>query len=64
MTSCGACGGELGPITFCPTCEENVQWKCASCNKETDISVHTHGGRIIRPADIRMSERAATFAAA
>ncbi len=47
MASCRACGGELQQIASCPTCEENVQSKCASCGKEADESVHTHDGRIV-----------------
>ncbi|HEU4605804.1 MAG TPA: hypothetical protein VFS46_06150 [Nitrososphaera sp.] len=63
MASCRSCGGELGPIASCPACEENVQWMCASCNKETDVSVHTHDGMIIGPADIS-APRTETIAAA
>ena len=50
-------------IASCPACEENVQWKCSDCSKETDVSIHTHDGRVIGPADIDAS-RATTFAAA
>jgi len=64
MASCRACGGELRQIALCPTCEESVQWKCVSCSKDTDVSIHTHGGVIIRPRDIdRVGKEAALTAA-
>ncbi|MEW6604229.1 MAG: hypothetical protein AB1351_06015 [Thermoproteota archaeon] len=65
MASCRACGGELWPIALCPTCEENVRWKCLSCSKGTDASVHTHGGRIVpaRIADLPAEEPASAAAA-
>gem|GEM_PF-6687406 len=47
MPSCRVCGGELRQVAICPTCEENVQWKCISCNKETDRSIHVHDSRIV-----------------
>jgi hypothetical protein len=64
MASCRACGGELQPIASCPSCEQDVQWKCDSCSKETDVSIHTHDGRVIGPEDIVSAPRATTFATA
>jgi hypothetical protein len=26
---------------YCPSCNEAVLWKCSSCEKENDKSVHT-----------------------
>lgn len=26
---------------YCPSCNEGVVWKCGSCEKENDRSVHT-----------------------
>jgi hypothetical protein len=27
---------------FCPSCNEAVLWKCSSCHRENDRSVHTY----------------------
>jgi hypothetical protein len=27
---------------YCPSCNEAVLWKCSSCEKENDKSVHTY----------------------
>jgi hypothetical protein len=53
MASCRGCKMIMANCTrlHIPTCEEYVQWKCASRGKETVASIHTHGGRII-PARI------------
>jgi hypothetical protein len=64
MASCRACGGETHPVASCPACEESIQWKCDSCNKETDVSIHTHDGKIIGPEDIDIISRAETSVAA
>jgi hypothetical protein len=65
MASCRACGCDLQPMTMCPACEEDVQWRCVSCNKETDTSIHSHGGYIPEPVDINAdAARTPTFAAA
>jgi hypothetical protein len=55
MASCRACGGVTQPVASCPACKESVQWKCDSCSKETDVSIHTHGGRVFTQQDIIMS---------
>jgi hypothetical protein len=57
MASCRACGGGTEPIASCPACEESVQWKCDSCSKETDVSIHTHDGRVFTEQDVVTSER-------
>jgi len=38
---CRACGAEMVAAEYCPSCNEAVLWKCSSCEKETDKSVHT-----------------------
>jgi hypothetical protein len=48
-SSCRGCGnGEQQPIYQCARCEEIVQWKCPSCNKKTDMSIHLHDGLIAK----------------
>jgi hypothetical protein len=65
MASCRACGGESEPIALCTLCEEDVKWKCASCRRETDVSIHTHNGSIVEPKNIGASKpRARTSVAA
>ena len=64
MASCRSCGGELEQIALCPACEESVQWKCAACNKETDVSVHTHDGSIVRARVTAQSEPTSAVTAA
>jgi hypothetical protein len=32
----------MQPIEYCPSCNEGIVWKCASCEKENDKSVHTY----------------------
>jgi len=38
---CRACGAEMVATEYCPSCNEAVLWKCSSCEKENDKSVHT-----------------------
>lgn len=38
---CRACGAEMVATEYCPSCNEAVLWKCSSCEKENDRSVHT-----------------------
>lgn len=38
---CRACGAEMVATEYCPSCDEAVLWKCSSCEKENDKSVHT-----------------------
>ncbi|HXV46441.1 MAG TPA: hypothetical protein VD736_07205 [Nitrososphaera sp.] len=38
---CRACGSEMVATEYCPSCNEAVLWKCSSCEKENDRSVHT-----------------------
>ena len=64
MASCRTCGGELQPVALCPACEENVQWKCATCAKETDVSIHAHDGIVTRPSDLEARETTSFAAAA
>lgn len=52
MVSCRVCGGELEPTLICPACEQLVQWRCISCAKETDASVHSHNKIIVEPLDL------------
>lgn len=30
------------PTEYCSSCNEGVQWKCGTCEKENDKSVHTY----------------------
>ena len=39
---CRACGNELLAFEYCPECNEAIHWKCSSCEKENEKSVHTH----------------------
>ena len=39
---CRACGGEMLATEYCSDCNEAVLWKCSSCEKENDKSVHTY----------------------
>jgi predicted RNA-binding Zn-ribbon protein involved in translation (DUF1610 family) len=39
---CRACGAEMVATEYCPSCNEAVLWKCSSCEKENDRSVHTY----------------------
>ena len=39
---CRACGAEMLATEYCPSCNEAVLWKCSSCEKENDKSVHTY----------------------
>jgi len=39
---CRACGAEMVAEEYCPSCNEAVLWKCSSCEKENDKSVHTY----------------------
>lgn len=39
---CRACGGEMVGTEYCSDCNEAVLWKCSSCEKENDKSVHTY----------------------
>jgi hypothetical protein len=38
---CRACGAGMIATEYCPSCNEAVLWKCSSCEKENDKSVHT-----------------------
>ena len=62
-SSCRTCGGEQEPAKSCPACKETVQWKCVACNKETDISVHTHYDKIIAPSDVMAAPEETTTGA-
>jgi hypothetical protein len=52
-SSCRRCGNELDPTFICPACEQFVQWKCASCGRETDVSVHSHECMTIAPLELK-----------
>jgi ribosome-binding protein aMBF1 (putative translation factor) len=39
---CRACGSEMDAAEFCPECNESVLWKCSSCDRENDRSIHTY----------------------
>jgi len=39
---CRACGAEMVATEYCSSCNEAVLWKCSSCEKENDKSVHTY----------------------
>lgn len=39
---CRACGTEMEATETCPACNEAVLWKCPSCEKENDRSIHTY----------------------
>lgn len=32
----------MNATEYCPSCNEAVLWKCTSCEKENDKSVHTY----------------------
>ena len=39
---CRGCGNELVPFEYCADCNEAIQWKCSSCKKDNDRSIHVH----------------------
>lgn len=39
---CRSCGTEMEAAENCPSCNEAVLWKCPSCEKENDRSIHTY----------------------
>ena len=39
---CRGCGNELIAFEYCPECDEAIHWKCTSCERENEKSVHTH----------------------
>lgn len=39
---CRACGSEMMASEYCSSCNEAVLWKCSSCHRENDRSVHTN----------------------
>jgi predicted amidophosphoribosyltransferase len=39
---CRACGADMIATEYCSSCNEAVLWKCTSCEKENDKSVHTY----------------------
>jgi hypothetical protein len=39
---CRACGNELIAFEYCFECNEAIHWKCSSCERENEKSVHTH----------------------
>jgi hypothetical protein len=32
----------MSATEYCPSCSEGILWKCTSCEKENDKSIHTH----------------------
>jgi hypothetical protein len=32
----------MSATEYCPSCNEGIVWKCGSCEKENDRSVHTY----------------------
>lgn len=38
---CRSCGGEMSATEYCDSCNEGIVWKCGSCEKENDKSIHT-----------------------
>ncbi|HEX6562623.1 MAG TPA: hypothetical protein VF016_11410 [Nitrososphaera sp.] len=32
----------MNAAEFCPECNEAVLWKCSSCDRENDKSIHTY----------------------
>jgi hypothetical protein len=39
---CRACGQEMVGFEYCPGCNEAIHWKCDSCKKENEKSIHNH----------------------
>jgi predicted RNA-binding Zn-ribbon protein involved in translation (DUF1610 family) len=39
---CRACGQEMVGFEYCPGCSEAIHWKCNSCKKENEKSIHIH----------------------
>jgi hypothetical protein len=52
---CRACGNEMTASEYCSSCNEAVLWKCSSCQRENDRSVHTNHPQSESPS------RAASF---
>ncbi|HEX2013625.1 MAG TPA: hypothetical protein VLA68_00215 [Nitrososphaera sp.] len=32
----------MSATEYCPSCSEGILWKCNSCEKENDRSIHTY----------------------
>ena len=39
---CRACGNNMIAFEYCSDCNEAIHWRCVTCKKENDRSVHTH----------------------
>jgi hypothetical protein len=39
---CRACGQEMVAFEYCLHCNEVIHWRCGTCGKENEKSVHTH----------------------
>ena len=57
---CRACGNEMAASEFCPECNEAVLWKCSSCDRENDKSIHTYH----QAAETERSNKAASVVGA
>jgi hypothetical protein len=41
--SCRACEEEMITFKYCSDCKEIIQYRCGSCKKEDEMSMHCHG---------------------
>ncbi len=39
---CRACGEEMIAFKYCSDCNEVIQSRCGTCNKEDEMSIHYH----------------------
>jgi hypothetical protein len=39
---CRACGNEMVEFEYCHNCNEAIHWKCSTCYKENEKSIHTN----------------------
>lgn len=39
---CRGCGQEMVGFEYCPGCNEVIHWKCNSCKRENEKSIHKH----------------------
>ena len=59
---CRGCGNELIAFEYCPECDEAIHWKCTSCERENEKSVHTHTTNMQKVQDL--SKKASVAGAA
>jgi hypothetical protein len=39
---CRGCGNDMNVIEYCCDCNEAIHWRCRTCKRENEKSVHIH----------------------